>query len=751
MVVQFRDKDRDPDRHLRDALMGEVFRPFLNAAKQSTAAAECNLLCLAPSAWGVSWLSSSGEPEPKEQDLPQPEVPFQLPLPSKMHAHLFSHAADFIQENGRRAFTWAQFKLGRAVFPLTGHARSISKPPHALWCPTNTCTDNTVSNERAPTLFQTALEWAASGHDSTILENDPFLCANLLTRGRVISTTTRGSMRVGQFATRPGLVDRDNYEQFLAEHIRILGQAKIDFNKLDDPTIESHLLPMRCLGQWRAAFDLKGIATRADREAPTRGQASDRLGTTFMSAASERLLSYVIVSAFRQAIDVSNHNRGPLTSDIHALLPFSLLWWSKEVSFVQDGKTVARLSRNHTGSFRLEEDAPPPKYRPVDSFLSRFDADQQWTGSWIVMDLRKVGNDFRRPMYESWGFNEIHFRVPLLDAGVSGDEWNRIEFVVKHAVRRTLRTRFYSIDSQEAQENFNRLTYLSHGIGNALNAANNRLHSLERELAELTEGNVGDKIDRVQTKAAVVGRQLKEAQGLAYFARTGLRELENGPPREWMLEPGEPEWTPDEARAAMHQVLTHYLGAYEPREDTDRMSLVFCVGPERQDYTLQALSENARKPKPLTIPPFSRHRLHDIRGGAPLFLLTLGLAEILRNARSQLVDFWPQYANALPADAARLLIDLEVDDRCDISVVVGGLARPKHNLHSDSLARIIRAERSLPPARRLMTSEQAMFIPGDAVSPLHHPESGFVPTVARWTFLASAAKAQLSERYGGQR
>ncbi len=743
--MKFREKDLNPDRHLRDALMGEILRPLLDAARRTTQADECNLLCIAPAAWGIAWMSSSGAQHRQETELPTPDLPSTLPPAPKMHAHLFQRATDLINRHHLKAYAWAQQCLGRAIFPLTGRVHSTTSPTRALWCPTSACSLSSTHGDRAPTLFQTALEWAASGHKNEILEDDPFIRTHLLQRGRVISTTTRRSLRIDQFANRPGLVDRDNYHQFLAEHIRILGQSDAGLRDLDDPTIESHFLPIRCLGQWRAALDLKGISTRHDRQQQSERPPSDRLGFTFMFPALERLLAYAVVSAFRHAIDAFNFIRGPLVSDLRSLLPFTVLWWSKEILFVQDRKTRARLFRYHSGEFGLDEMAPmPPKHAPGESFLSRFDIERQWDGGWIVMNLRQIGSGLTRAVFGSWGFDEVHFRVPMLDRQIRPDEWARIEYVVQTAVRRTLRSRFYSIDAQEAQENFNRLTYLSHGIGNSLNAANNRLYSLVQELADLDKDNLSTRIDPIRNKAAAVGRQLREAQGLAYFARTGLRELESGPPQDWMRQPGEVSWTREEALSAMHDVLAHYLGAYESRDETMNMWLVFFVGQSRFDYSLGALGDVAKQPTQLTLPPFSRRRLNDIRGGAPLFLLTLGLAEILRNARSQLVNFWHHYAEALAPDVPRLIVDLEVSEQCDITVVVCGLARPKHNLHSVSLARIIRAERSLPPRRRLMISEQAIVVASETASPLHHPDSGFVRTVARWRFFASTAQAQLS-------
>ncbi len=727
--------------------MADAFRPFLDAARQSTNADECNLLCLAPVAWGVSWLSSSGEPKPRDYQLPVIDVPEILPPPEAMHQHLFDRAAGCIGRFGGSAEAWAQRQLGKETFPLTGHSHAFSTSQHALWCPTNACPEGLAradDGHRAPTLFQTALEWASSGRDTRILDADPFIAANRIQHEDGFRSDQSG-LRVAQFANRPGLVDRDNYHQFLAEHIRILKQADVQFDRLARPTIESHFLPVRALGQWRAAFDLKVISTDADRaRSADRWRAGDvRFAVDFMHPSWEPLFSYALVSAFRQAIDAPNYRRGPLVSDIKSLLPFAVLWWSKEILFVQYGETRARLVRDHHGRFGLDE-APKsrPDRSPGPSFLSRFDPDERWAGGWIVLNLRELG--LSSDIYGSWGFDEIHFRAPMLDATLPLEKWESIEQAVGAVFRRALRSRFYSIDAQEYQESFNRLAYLSHGIGNALNAAHNRLHSLCTSLADRDDERFVAHRELMQTKAAVVGRQLAEAQGLAYFARSGLREFDDGPPRDWMLQPKEAPWEREEAIEAMWRILVYFLGAYEPRADADDASLVFLLGATRKDLTLCELAEIARRPTTLTLPPFSRRRINDVRGGAPLFLLTLGLAEILRNARRHLVDSWEEYSTAIPSDAPRLVIDVEIDDRCDVSVLVCGLARPGHNLRSASLDRIIRAEMSLPPRRRLMDSQQARFVPSHEESMLHHPESGFVRTLARWRYRSTVAQVAFS-------
>ena len=741
--MRVRLKDLDPDRALRDVLLQELFRPTLDAARNETGADECNLLCLAPATWGISWMSSSGSPKPRQSRLPEVNVPDCLPHEEQMHTHLFGRAADLIQRHDDLAYTWAQKQLGKGIFPLTGHGR-CGKASSGIWCPTSGCTLAVGAESRAPTFFQTALEWAASaGDDSRVFEDE------FLTKHRNAELKVTRCFGVDAFANRPGLVGRDNYLQFLAEHIRILGQASVDGHELAAPTIKSRFLPLRCLGQWRASFDLKSISSIDPRNTAMASREPDmqRLGVGMLVPATERQLSYAVLSAFRQAIDAPNHRRSPLVTELRSLLPFSSLWWSKEIFFVQNGQTRARLAREDDGQFHLD-DAPTakPPHRPGNSFISRLDVSDRPNESWLIMDLAKT--DLEPQMQGSWGFDEIHYRVPLLDRNINSDEWLRMEETVHTVVRRTLRSRYYSIDAQEMQEAFNRLTYLSHGTGNALNAAHNRLHSLIMSIDETTEDSFHRRKELLGMKAAVVSRQLAEAQGLAYFARSGLKELADGPPKTWRVEPGEPFWKRPEILEAMRTVIAYFIGAYEPQDGYDDVPVVFLIDGVRQDYTLRGLAEIARTSTELSLPPFSRKRLHDIRGGAPIFLVTLGLAEILRNARNHLVSSWAEYADTIPESAPRLLIALDANDRCDVTVLVCGLAREGHNLRSLSLERIIRAERSLPPALRLMVSEQAVRVPPGNESLLHHPGSGFERTLVRWRLLGSKAIAAFSSGEG---
>jgi hypothetical protein len=180
-------------------------------------------------------------------------------------------------------------------------------------------------------------------------------------------------LKVPMSASRPNIVTLSNLKVFLAEHLLAYGKFTSNMHSPPaggfsaEPGLTFFFLPIKGLGQYRAAIDWVGvdgyniltIQMQLNQEAST----LQRLGL-------ESLFSQSLIRSFgislQQAFFVSHKGEGQSWESLYQA--FADLWWAAEVRFSKAGQLQNRLVRGES-----EEDV---------TWLTPSDKARPWSPAW---------------------------------------------------------------------------------------------------------------------------------------------------------------------------------------------------------------------------------------------------------------------------------------------------------------------------------------------------------------------------------
>jgi hypothetical protein len=252
------------------------------------------------------------------------------------HRRLFEIVAELAEESGLTrdelrsvALHWLRNRgltLGNATLKQGGGSQTV-----AHW---------SFTEEPRPMLrFQDALDWAASfNSDLADMERE---------RGDIelYSGLNSTVLKIPMPAVRHNLVTGDTLEVFLAEHIVALDDDSLSnpdaLRNFKSPGLTFYMLPIRGLGQWRAAIDWIECNT-SDGDGGRGNDLDDALrkqASRLSKAALEELLSLSLVNIFansvRRSLAPFHYNLDKQREKLCEA--FGLLWFSKEIRFFKDG------------------------------------------------------------------------------------------------------------------------------------------------------------------------------------------------------------------------------------------------------------------------------------------------------------------------------------------------------------------------------------------------------------------------------
>lgn len=208
--------------------------------------------------------------------------------------------------------------------------------------------------EELPLLeFQNALDWRATfGGDLERMKEE---------REDVGYTKINPSvLKVPMSAARPHL------EILLAEHIISLDEEAFSnpdlIKEMKSPRLTHYFMPVRGLGQWRAAIVFLEIETEDVNDQRGNSLANKLAGqaSELSRLAAEELLTLSLINVFAHS---GRQSLAPFTLDQEEQRKklrnaFSIIWWSSQIEIYKDGECLERLARNPKDNY-LEVQSDP--------------------------------------------------------------------------------------------------------------------------------------------------------------------------------------------------------------------------------------------------------------------------------------------------------------------------------------------------------------------------------------------------------
>jgi hypothetical protein len=193
--------------------------------------------------------------------------------------------------------------------------------------------------------FQDAIDWCA-GYDCSLeaahRENDGERYYGYKEVGSVV-------LKVPVSASRPNLVNLTNLKVVLAEHLlaySVYATSVQPNYEYSQPGLTFFFLPLKGLGQYRAAIDWIGVDSHKINSRSIEAQILDQV-TPLQRLGLESLFTQSLINAFtislRQAlrdIHEGDHRSGKRLRHV-----FADLWWANEVRFYKSGQLHSRLTR----------------------------------------------------------------------------------------------------------------------------------------------------------------------------------------------------------------------------------------------------------------------------------------------------------------------------------------------------------------------------------------------------------------------
>lgn len=218
----------------------------------------------------------------------------------------------------------------------------------------------TIGGPARPLLrFQDSLDWAATyKRDLRAMKQRRTDAGGYA----VIHAENPTVLKVPTSAARANLVTADNLDIFLAEHILALDEQTFSRQLLSsDPSLTLYFLPIRGLGQWRAAINWISLETSGDvRPASLESRLSQQTSELAKSALEE-LMTTTLLNIFDYTARKiqSQFNHGPQERRRTLRDAFSMLWLSKEIRYFKEGHCIERLERDPDDGSMVPTPLPP--------------------------------------------------------------------------------------------------------------------------------------------------------------------------------------------------------------------------------------------------------------------------------------------------------------------------------------------------------------------------------------------------------
>lgn len=208
-------------------------------------------------------------------------------------------------------------------------------------------------NKQAHLRFQDAIDWYAEHKcelpNPDLANDDRYRDYEELGVGR--SRTSNTILKIPNSANRPNMVKPTNLKVFLAEHLFAYHQyahSRTDNRNgaAQEPGLTFFFLPMKGLGQFRAAIDWVGIDFFQLSSHTIRNSLLEQ-ASTLQRLGLESLFTQSLIRSFstslRQAF--SDMQEGESKSSDALYQAFADLWWANEVHFSKVGQLQNRLIR----------------------------------------------------------------------------------------------------------------------------------------------------------------------------------------------------------------------------------------------------------------------------------------------------------------------------------------------------------------------------------------------------------------------
>jgi hypothetical protein len=260
----------------------------------------------------------------------------QTGTPENPHRRLFEMIAELAEES-----QLTKDELRAVAFHwLRNRGLTLGNTAHGQGGSSQTVTHWSFSKNPRPMLrVQDSLDWAATFNSN--------LASMGCERGDIglYSSINSTVLKIPMSAARHNLVTGNNFEVFLAEHIVALDDDSLSnpeaLRDLKSPSLTFYMLPIRGLGQWRAAIDWIERRTGNDDEAHDNalGEELRKQSSKLSKAALEELLSLSLTNIFAHSV---RRSLAPFQFNLDRQREklceaFGLLWFSKEIRFFKDG------------------------------------------------------------------------------------------------------------------------------------------------------------------------------------------------------------------------------------------------------------------------------------------------------------------------------------------------------------------------------------------------------------------------------
>jgi hypothetical protein len=568
---------------------------------------------------------------------------------------------------------------------------------------------------------------------------------------------------VRNYAARQDLVTVENAPMYVAEHVQTLGSTLLDAkNKEWVPgltcAIDEYFMPMRGLGQWRAAFECKVL--KASEPDPISVSILEQL-TDIGRLGFEELFTRALINAFAHLL-LDTETETP--EDL--LQAFATLWWAREIRFwhrSEEGGGTSwrlvyplrwcprekRLTLFSAGSSDPDRPNLPPNFYGG-SHSGWFSAERRSPAESqsLCLDLNKLkteDHEQRRDFSRRWGFDFVEFTCDLVDATdrelhrwaeILGDELLQVRTRIFQAGR----IKEAEIRTARAQAEYSTALFaFGHHVGKLFQESG--LAGLRPEIYQAADPAENLRLARMK-------RRLMIAWGVGEATRP-LRYGGRGYPPPWF--PSTPRSVDPEALARnLEHLCQYYLSALIHRLPFD-WKIEWIVGGEPpKEQTLEQLAETAFRPLP-SLPPFD-----DKNPQQPATVaISLGLAEQLRNLRqhwiSNMKDLMKGFKGGNLARLASIRIEVEsVSKICLIKTESMTYFRKQREL--DDNRRIY--SRSIEQIRDL--EARALSIDGDRIveteQPVYmdHHEKRFRRVRTIWIYDYGKVKRAPDQERGGE-
>ena len=227
------------------------------------------------------------------------------------------------------------------------------------------------------------------------------------------------------YMTREGLINRGNFEAFLAEYLYYCCAPEITKRKNPPPKsseLDHYFFPLSGLGQWRAAacwLSVRSEKSRAEALNPALSRSLSVLCSQALIEGFSLKLARVLVDQ-RPELEGREAREARFEGICEA---FAVLWWAREIAFFRTGACVHRAARDHCGKLVPDPARQTLLHPSADSRMLRAHRVSEHDQVVVELDLGNLQEDVRRRykalqpevIRDLLGFDQVVYSACLFD------------------------------------------------------------------------------------------------------------------------------------------------------------------------------------------------------------------------------------------------------------------------------------------------------------------------------------------------